>query len=386
MTNNTSNDIKFVDTPDQLEQFAAEIASQPWIALDTEFLRERTYRPELCLLQIATPETVACIDPLALDNIDPLLDVIYDSSIIKVLHAASQDLEIFYWLRGSVPTNLFDTQIAAPLLGYQEQIGYANLVNELLGVTLSKSHSRADWTRRPLPEQQAQYAADDVIYLAEMYPVMHSRLEKLKRLPWLDPEWHNLTNPHLYEKPVDDVWKRLRSIDRLKGQRLAVAQHLAKWRELTARKRNMPRNWLVKDEVLLDIAKQLPDSIEELKHIRGLSDGAVKTHGEEILNHIQQAKNVDPVKLDPAKRKVKLTADQDATLDLLNAVAKIHAREFEINASILAPRKSIEDLIHGNTNTAVMQGWRGQLIGPALVSVLDGKTGLKVDNGTVVIS
>ena len=153
------SNILFIDTPEKLQSFANEIASQDWLALDTEFLRERTYRPELCLLQIATPEVVACIDPLALESIDPVLDVIYKPDIIKILHAASQDLEIFYWLRREVPTNLFDTQIAAPLLGYQEQIGYGNLVGEVLGVSLSKSHSRADWTRRPLPKQQVQYAA-----------------------------------------------------------------------------------------------------------------------------------------------------------------------------------------------------------------------------------
>lgn len=379
------SNILFIDTPEKLSQLATDIASQEWLALDTEFLRERTYRPELCLLQIATPELVACIDPIALDSIDPVLDVIYKPDIIKILHAASQDLEIFYWLRGSVPENLFDTQIAAPLLGHQEQIGYANLVGEVLSVSLSKSHSRADWTRRPLPTQQMEYAADDVIYLARMYPIMRDKLKKLNRLHWLDSEWQNLTNPDLYEKPADDVWKRLRGIDKLKAGRLAIAQQLAKWRELTARERNLPRNWLLKDDVLIDLAKQMPQSIKELKHIRGLSDGMVKSHGGEIVDHIKQFKDVAPVALDNSRRKVKLTTDQDAALDLLTAVAKIHSRELEINPSILAPRKSIEDLIKGNTDTAVMQGWRGQLIGPALQAAFSGETSLKIENGKVVI-
>ena len=174
-----NKNIQFIDAPEALENFAASVAAQDWIALDTEFLRERTYRPELCLLQIATDNTAVCIDPLALDNIDPILDVIYNPNITKVLHAASQDLEIFYWLRGSVPVNLFDTQVAAPLLGHQEQIGYGNLVAEMLGINLSKAHSRADWTRRPLPEQQVQYAADDVIYLAQMYPLIRNKRQNL---------------------------------------------------------------------------------------------------------------------------------------------------------------------------------------------------------------
>ncbi len=379
------SNILFIDTPEKLQRFADDIASQEWLALDTEFLRERTYRPELCLLQIASPEIVACIDPLALDSIDPILDIIYTPDIIKVLHAASQDLEIFYWLRGEVPANLFDTQIAAPLLGYQEQIGYGNLVGEVLGVNLSKSHSRADWTRRPLPKQQVQYAADDVIYLARMYPIMRDKLKQLDRLQWLDSEWQNLTNPDLYEKPADEVWKRLRGIDKLKGGRLSVAQQLARWRELTARERNLPRNWLIKDDVLTDLAKQMPLSKGELKHIRGLSEGMVKSHGSAIIEIINKSKDEPPIAPDENRRKVKLTPDQDAALDLLTAVAKIHARGLEINPAILAPRKSVEDLIKGNNDTSVMRGWRGQLIGPALQSVLTGTSGLKIENGKVVV-
>ena len=380
-----SNNIQFIDTPDALDDFVSSIATQPWLAVDTEFLRERTYRPELCLLQIATADVVACIDPLTLDNIDPVLDVIYNRNITKVLHAASQDLEIFYWLRGEVPVNLFDTQVAAPLLGHQEQIGYGNLVGEVLSINLSKSHSRADWTRRPLPEQQVQYAADDVIYLAQMYPQISSKLAQLERLHWLDSEWQAMTNNDLYEKPADEMWKRLRGIDKLKGGRLAIAQQLAKWRELTARERNMPRNWLLKDDVLLDLAKQMPASSKELKHIRGLGDGTIKSHGDAIIACIRESKDATPVTPEQSKRKSKLTTNQDATLDLLTAVAKIHASKLEINPSILAPRKSIEDLVKGKTDTAVNQGWRGQLIGPALLDVLDGKSGLKVENGCVTI-
>ncbi len=378
--------IHFVDTPEKLEQFASSIRAASWLALDTEFLREKTYRPELCLLQIATPDLVACIDPLALESIDPVLDILYKPDIIKVLHAAGQDLEIFYWLRGEVPFNLFDTQVAAPLLGHQEQIGYANLVNEVLGVSLSKSHSRADWTRRPLPSQQAQYAADDVIYLARMYPIMRDKLQQLNRLHWLDSEWENMTNPDLYEKPLEDIWKRLRGADKLKGGRLAVAQQLARWREVTARERNLPRSWLLKDDILLDIAKQIPLSTAELKHIRGLNDGMIKHHGAAIIEQIKESKDATPSPADQTKRKVKLTPDQDATLDILTAIAKLHARDLEINPSILAPRKSIEALIKGEKDTAVMQGWRGQLIGPALQAVLAGESSLKICDGSVVVS
>jgi ribonuclease D len=382
----TDRNIEFIDTPEQLQQAANVLSDHPWFALDTEFLRERTYRPELCLLQIAAGDHLYCIDPLALDNIDCLLDVIYDHSIIKVLHAAGQDLEIFYWLRGSVPHNLFDTQVAAPLLGHPEQIGYANLVKQILNIDLNKSHSRADWTRRPLPEQQLAYAADDVIYLAQMYPLMVEQLQSLGRTAWLTPEWQAMTNAELYEKPSDQVWKKLKQVDKLKGQRLATAQQLAQWREETARKRNLPRNWLLKDDVLISMAKQLPADAENLKHIRGLSDGFRRSHGDAVLSIIEQSKQLKPAAPDPYKRKEKLTPLQDAAVDVLSAVAKSHAAELQINPSVLAPKKSLEDLVRGTTDTDIMQGWRATLIGEPIKAVLDGSRHLSFVEGALVIS
>ena len=382
----SNQNIDYIDTADALNSLTNTLSSEPWIALDTEFLREKTYRPELCLLQLAAGDTVACVDPLALDNIDPLLDLLYRPDITKVLHAAGQDLEIFYWLRGSVPENLFDTQIAAPLLGYQEQIGYANLVKEVLNIDLSKSHSRADWTRRPLPQQQLDYAVDDVIYLAQMYPKMVNQLESLDRLTWLNQEWIDLTNPHLYEKPANEVWKKLRQIDKLKGPRLATAQALTEWRELTARDRNLPRNWLLKDDVLIDLAKQMPSDEAELKHIRGLSDGLRRRHGESLVKMIQKARGTEPQNLIIPARKNKLTPLQDAALDVLSAVAKSHAIQLQINPAVLAPRKSLEDLIKGQRETLIMQGWRAELIGQNICAVLDGQRQLGFIGGELTIT
>jgi len=383
-----SSQYQYIDTPDAVVSLAEKLSSARWLAIDTEFLRERTYRPELCLLQIASDDpdnTVACIDPLAVENIDPLLDVIYDASILKVLHAAGQDLEIFYWLRGEVPQNLFDTQVAAPLLGFAEQIGYGNLVNEILKIELSKSHSRADWSRRPLPEKQLQYAADDVIYLAKLYPVMRDKLEQLGRLDWLDQDWLDMTNSDNYEKPADTMWKRLRHIEKLKGPRLSVAQQLAGWRELTARAENLPRNWLMKDETIIDLAKQMPDEAGELKHIRGLSAGTIRHHAQMIVDTINRAKQIAPEKVQITKRKAKLTPTQEAALDTLTAVARLHSDELQINPSILAPRKSLEDLLRGNRETTVTNGWRGKLIGGVLCNMLDGKSDLTFVDGQLTL-
>ncbi len=380
-----NNNIQFIDTASALNELCAALQPFDWLAIDTEFLRERTYRPELALIQIAAGDIVAIIDPLALDSLEPLLSILYNPATTKVLHAAGQDLEIFYWLCGKVPENLFDTQIAAPLLGYQEQLGYGNLIREVLGVELAKSHARADWMRRPLPEKQLQYAADDVIYLARAYPIMRDRLQELGRLDWLQAEWRDMTNPERYEKPAEQMWKRVKQVNNLKGARLSVAQHLASWREVTARTLNTPRTWLLKDPLILDLARQMPDDIDELKHVRGLSAGTIRQHGKAIVSLISEARQSAPIPIGPQTRKGGLTVGQDAAVDLLEAVAKLYAAELAINATVLAPRKSIEDLIRGQTETAVLQGWRHELIGQRLQRVLDGETKVAIEAGQLQV-
>ena len=200
---NPTTPILYVDSPAALGDLCNRLAGAEWIAVDTEFLREKTYYPQLCLLQVGTPAVTACVDPLALTDLGPLLDLLYDPAIAKVFHACHQDLEIFYNLRGSVPGPVFDTQIAAPLLGHPEQMGYAGLVEALLGVTLEKAHARADWTRRPLPESQLRYAADDVIYLAQLYPVLRAELAKHGRLQWLADDFAALGDPERYASHPD---------------------------------------------------------------------------------------------------------------------------------------------------------------------------------------
>jgi ribonuclease D len=258
-------------------------------------------------------------------------------------------------------------------------------MREVLGVELAKSHARADWMRRPLPTKQLQYAADDVIYLAKAYPKMRDKLKSLGRLDWLDAEWRDMTDPERYEKPAQLMWKRVKQINNLKGARLAVAQQLAAWREETAREANTPRNWLLKDPLILDLARQMPDDIDELKHVRGLSAGTIRQHGKAIIALIADAKNDKPQPLATPIRKGGLTVEQDAAADVLEAVSKLHAAKLAINAAVLAPRRSIEDLIRGQHDTTVMQGWRQELIGAPLLRVLQGDTGVAVVDGELQI-
>ena len=373
----------YIDTADELEAFCKELSNKTWIAVDTEFLREKTYKPQLCLIQVASDEHLACIDPLALDNIDTFLDVLFDKNILKVFHAASQDLEIFYWLRGSVPGPIFDTQIAAPLLGHNEQIGYGNLVKGALNIDLAKSHSRADWTRRPLPPVQLNYALDDVIYLCQLYTQMNDELVSRDRLVWLEQEFKDLESNDLYNKPAKDMWLKVRGVQKYKGKTLSAIQKIAEWREIVAKESDLPRNWLLKDEIIIDIARQMPDSINELKHIRGLGESMVRKHGNKLVALLEEAAATPPTPLPPFKKKSKLSPAQDAIIDLLTTLTKLRSEELEVNAAVLAPRKELEKLFTDPDSSRLTQGWRKMLIGEQLLDLLDGKISMRIENAKI---
>ncbi|MFK8078003.1 MAG: ribonuclease D [Granulosicoccus sp.] len=372
---------QYIDSAEALTTLCKELRKRPYIAIDTEFLRERTYRPELCLVQVKHEELLACIDAIAIDDLSPFSDLLLDESVVKVFHAASQDLEIFYLLAKKVPTPLFDTQIAAPLLGYNEQIGYGNLVNEYLGIGLSKAHTRADWTRRPLPEQQVQYALDDVIHLESLYLGMHAQLAEQNRIDWLAPEFAELAKVEKYDQPAGERWKKIRNIQRYKGPALSIIQQLARWREVKAREINQPRNWLLKDDVIVSLAQQRPDSLKNLTHIRGLERKTREKFGAEILDTIEKASEIPPDPVPAITKKQKLTAANLAKLQLLNAWVHQRAAELEIAPSLLAPQKLLEKMVMGD-GVSALQGWREPLIGNDLQSLLEGRAYLlAAENG-----
>jgi len=370
-------DPQYIDTNDALDTFCSALRNKPYIAIDTEFLRERTYRPELCLVQIKHEDALACIDTLAIKDLSPLNGLLLDTSVTKVFHAASQDQEIFYQLTRKVPTPLFDTQIAAPLLGYNEQIGYGNLVKEHLGIELSKSHTRADWTRRPLPKEQINYALDDVIYLEQLYLDFHEKLQTLGRLEWLRPEFAVWENAERYDQPAGERWKKIRNIQRYKGPALSVIQKLAEWREIKARELNLPRNWLIKDDVLISLAQQQPDSDKELGHIRSLDRKTRERHGKELVAVITSAREQEPIPLPPINKKKKLNASSLARVQLLNAWVHQRASELDIAPGLLAPIKELEQLTTSDGSHA-LSGWRENLLGDELRSILAGNAEISV--------
>lgn len=368
----------YIDTADALADFCARIAKAPYIAIDTEFLRERTYRPELCLVQIKHEDALGCIDALALDDLGPLLAILNDPGIVKVLHAASQDLEIFWLASRKVPAPIFDTQVAAPLLGHGEQIGYGNLVRERLDIELAKSHTRADWTRRPLPPEQIAYALDDVIYLETLYLDMRAELEQSGRLAWLAPEFAVAENPATYDQPAGERWKRIRNVQRYKSATLAVIQALAEWRELTARQRNLPRNWLLKDDVILALAQQRPDSLDELGHVRGLDRKSRERHGQELIDLIATSQQRTPDPLPEFRKKKKLDAGLLARVQLLDAWVHQRGLELGIAPGLLAPPKLLERVVTGEGRSA-LTGWREPLLGDDLEALLDQRDSIGID-------
>ncbi|MDQ7074763.1 MAG: ribonuclease D [Gammaproteobacteria bacterium] len=381
-----TNPIQYIDTPAALEQLCQQLHDAPWIALDTEFLREKTYYPQLCLLQLGTTEITACIDPLALPNLDPLLPLFDNPNITKIFHAGSQDLEILFQLNGRLPSPLFDTQIAAPLLGHNEQIGYANLVNEVLGVQLEKAHSRADWTRRPLPEAQINYAADDVIYLGQIYKKLQQQLQQKDRLQWLDDDFQALTDTGRYQIDPNTIWQKLRGLERLKGESLSIAQQLCIWREEQAQKKNLPRKWLLKDEVVLDLALQKPNNQIELGHIRGLTDRFVKQTGKVLLKLLSEARQQQPQPLPAFMKKKRPKAEHEAVADLLMAMVRQRAEEQSLNPNVITQRKELLKFIQGETDLTLLSGWRNKMIGADLQALLNGTANLSVKGGKLTLN
>lgn len=377
---------RYVDTPDALRQLCQSLQGQPWIALDTEFLREKTYYPRLCLIQLAVPGLAACVDPLALESLEPLLDCLYDRSMTKVLHASSQDLEIFHGLRGALPGPLFDTQLAAPLLGLQEQLGYGGLVKELLGISLDKGHARTDWTARPLSARQIRYALDDVIYLAELYPQLLERLQTQGRLAWLAADFERLEDPARYRTAAGDAWLRIRGHERLKPRALGVLQALAAWREDLARSQDRPRNWILRDDILMDLARLQPDSRQALQQIRNFPEKTLHRHGDDVLSLIAEASGRAPATAPAAVRRERPSAREEALADALHAQLRLIADRHAINPAVVASRKQLLALVQGERDMPVLEGWRREVAGAELLAMLEGDRTLSVRDGQLQVA
>ncbi len=373
---------QIIETSESLNEVCERLEQAEWLALDTEFLREKTYYPRLCLIQVADAHATWCIDPLAIDDLEPFFTLLDSPAITKVMHACRQDMEIFYHLRGHLPRPIFDTQVAAPLLGHPMQAGYARLVEAILGVHLDKGQTRSDWCRRPLNAKQIAYAGDDVHYLGRIYRTLHHKLERLGRLDWLAEDFAALSEPALYESPDEEAWRRIRAARRLRPKQLAILKTLAAWREGEAKRRDIPRNWLLKDDCLIDICQQRPTDLKALASIRGIGEATLKRHGRHLLELVDQAAH-DPGLVDAAARpsRERLSARQEALVDTLMAIVQLRAAENALNPQVVASRKELSRLVLGETGSELMRGWKRALVGEELAAFLDGRRALRVEHG-----
>lgn len=371
----------YIENHADLVALCNELRNSSWFAIDTEFMREKSYYPQLCLIQVATEQVVACIDPQAIDDLGPLLDLLYDPAITKVFHAARQDLEIFHVMRGTPPAPVFDTQLGATLLGHGDQIGYGALVKETLGVELEKAHSRADWSLRPLTEEQLHYAADDVRYLVKVYLHQRAELEENGRLAWLQEDFATLCDPRTYENPPQDAWQRIKGVQLLKGAQLAVLQSIAAWREELAQQSNRPRRWILKDEIVFDIARHMPDSRDKLARIRGLEKGVLDRYGKLWLELVAAARALPKEQWPHLHIPVRLTPEQDALVDAMMALLRLRSLQHKVSPATLGSRRELERLLQGDADCPLLHGWRAQLVGHDLQGLLRGETALRVVDG-----
>ncbi len=376
--------IDYVQTPEALENLCLKIKQVQWIALDTEFIREKTYYPQFCLLQIATPDWVACIDPLVLNDLTPLFNTIYNPDLLKVFHSSRQDLEIFYYLTGKTLTPIFDTQLAANLLGFPENSGYGALVTSLLSISLDKAHTRADWSERPLSHEKIQYAADDVIHLCKIYLILNQKLNELERLEWLKPDLEALENVALYEMNPENAWQKIKGKSKLKPKSFTILKALAQWREQTAQKANYPRNWIIRDDVLLDIARLQPRNLETLSSIRSINEGFIKRYGYVICDLVKNAKINPFPEAEEEIKFVKKTTQQEAVIDILCGLVRLRAEENLLNPATLASRSDLEKLLNKKTDCILLHGWRYAIVGQELCEFIEGKRILRMDNGTIL--
>lgn len=372
-----------VTDSETLARLVARLQQHDVVCVDTEFMRENTYYPELCLIQLASPEDAFAIDPLA-EGLDlaPFFALLANESILKVLHAGGQDIEIFMNLTGKVPFPLFDTQIAAMAMGMGEQVSYANLVAHFTGQQIDKGARFTDWARRPLSDRQIHYAIGDVTYLSQLFPRMLARLRKTGRGAWLDEEMARLSDPSNYVVNPDNAWQRLKLPNR-KPEVLGRLKALARWRELEARDKNVPRGRIVKDETLADLAAAPPAAQADLGKVRGLSTSwTTNAIGQRMLAAIAAAEPLPESEMPPRENRPGLSTDASLIADLLKLLLKIRAKESGVAPKLVARSDEMEALAVGvREGLPILEGWRRQQFGEDALALVEGRLGFSVRNG-----
>ncbi len=373
-----------ITTTSELAEVCRRCAANPFVTLDTEFIREKTYYPELCLIQLATPDEAVCIDPLAPGlDLSPLFDLLQDQNVTKVFHAARQDIEIFYHLTGQIPTPLFDTQIAAMVCGYGDNVGYQQLVSDITGVTLDKSMRFTDWSYRPLSAEQITYALHDVTYLRDIYIHFRNELKSSGREAWLAEELEQQNNPATYETDNDDAWQRFKTPFK-KPRQITLFARLCAWREETAKQKNRPRRHILKDEALIELAACAPTEPKDFDALRNLPNGLGRSAwGKEILAVIAAAQSEPvPERFCTWKPQKPLTATQHNMADLFRLLLSVVCADLKVAPRIIATTEDLGKLARGDKDIPCMKGWRKEVFGDKALLFKQGKLALKYNPNT----
>jgi ribonuclease D len=374
-----------ITTTAELAAFCEKLKGQAYVAVDTEFMRETTYWPKLCLIQAATPTAEAVIDPLAEGlDLEPFLAVMRDEAILKVFHAARQDVEIFNNLK-AMPRPLFDTQVAGMAAGFGEQIAYDALVRQMLKIDLDKSSRFTDWARRPLSDNQLTYAIADVTHLARLYPMLRERLEKEGRLAWVTDEMTSLTDPAVYDVEPENAWKRLRPRKHT-AKYLAVYKAVAAWRERTAQQRDQPRGRIIKDEAIDEVATQAPTDADGLDRLRSVPKGfSGSRFGPDLLAAIREALK-DPEAYAPVieRNRTAPSPAAGAVVELLKVLLKARAEEAGVASKLIATVSDLEQIANeDDSDNAALKGWRREAFGEDALKLKRGELALVLDGARV---
>lgn len=355
------------------------LATEPYVTVDSEFIRDKTYYPQLCLLQMAGKEAAMVIDPLAEGiSLEPLFELMRNPAVIKVFHAARQDLEILYMLSKSIPTPLFDTQIAAAVCGHGESVGYETLVNKIVGKPLDKSSRYTDWSVRPLSEQQLNYALADVTHLRDIYEELRDKIAKSGRMEWIAEEHAVLQEPALYHPPVEDAWNRLK-YGNMRPKQLAVLRELAAWRESEARAMDVPRGRIVRDDILVEIAASMPKKEADLSRLRGVEKQISKSRKDAMLAAVARALALPAEEHPQSKKKHKFSENITGAMAMLQLLLKVQADAHDIASSMIANKEDLQNIALGKTDTPALKGWRADVFGNQALALMEGKLTLTLN-------
>jgi ribonuclease D len=372
----------YISDAEQLATFCERASGSGILAVDTEFIRERTYHPQLCLIQVATADESAAIDPILIKDLSPLVALLGDSRIVKVFHACGQDLEVINDAMGLVPAPSFDTQLAAAFVGYRNQIGYGALVEACCGVHLPKADSLTDWSRRPLDAEQLRYAEDDVTYLPAVYESLMAQLVERDRLSWLLPEMEDLTRPDRYERNPREAYLHLRRAGSLTRKQLAVARELCAWREGVAERRDLPRRWVLTDEVVLEACKRAPRTVDRLLRIRG-TEQLGRAEAQAAVDAIARGLEANPNSLPERRRHERPGAQTESVLDLMYALLRLVSERSGVASQLIATRDDLLEFLNDPGSSNLSSGWRYDLLGCELERLLAGETGLTIKDGGI---